>query len=129
MGATALASRNENRADKNKVDSSVMQPRTGAPVEPNQNFTMTPRHFNMTKAERNQIASLRLLPSQVGFRRSTRHEPFAPCPDSNFRCSLRIDHHTAMATTGMAAAAVLSGLNGQPIVCAPLAIKLTSPTM
>src|SRR5256885_6704136 len=45
-----------------------------------------------------------------------------PCwPRNNLWCSLRSDHHTPSATTGMATAAVLSGDQGQPSVLAPLA--------
>ena len=37
------------------------------------------------------------------------------------RCKRRSDHQMAIATIGMATAAVLSGPNGQPSCCAPLA--------
>ena len=40
---------------------------------------------------------------------------------STLRCSLRRDHQILSATTGIAAAAVVSGLQGQPIDCAALA--------
>jgi hypothetical protein len=73
-----------------------------------------------------QVAGLSLRAFRFSFSSSdiaAAAPPFAVGGQASktFECRRRSDHHTDSAATGMAQAAVLSALNGQPIACAPFA--------